>query len=383
MTFALVGLTGLTGCASDAAEAERSAAAPSAVPTLATVQWQRLPDPPLSPRLATIAVAVDGKLLVVGGDDGPPCPPNADCAPSAEPRSDGATYDLDAGTWAPIATAPVGLLNQSPFAVAGEALYVLVEDGLLSYDVGADRWDRHAAPSAEHRDVQLVSISGRPAAVSGTRAADGPPDEIYDPATDTWADLPADPLGPSFDRTYTDTPGGAVLTAKADVTNPTADAPTLVRAARLSPDLTTWEQFSDSDQIGGYRWAWTGTRLVDPTLGEADGGKVGNWGRSVPWGGRLDPGSGTWTRLPAAPKGYSRTGWKVEALGGPVSAAGGWFYDDRSGAWAKLLRPDGAPQYPGAAVWVGDTLIVWGGQSDVDGEDALSGSAWALPVDPV
>lgn len=382
MTAALMGgLLGLAGCASDSVDQD-PAAAPSAVPTLSTVQWERLPDPPLSPRLAAIAVAVDDRFLVVGGDDGPPCPPNADCAAStSEPRRDGASYDPATQTWELVAEAPVGLLNQYPFVVAGETLYVLAEDGLLAYDVATDSWDQHPAPSAEHRDVQLVSISDRPGAVSGERTEDGAPDEIYDPAAETWEELPADPLGASYDRTYTDTPLGAVLTAKESVADPSAEVPSLVRAARLSSDLTTWTPLPVSDQIGGYRWAWTGERMVDPTLGEADGGQVGDWSRSVPWGGRLDPESGTWSRLPGSPKGYSKTGWKVEALGGPVSAAGGWFYDDRSGGWAKLLRPDGAPEYPGAAVWVSDTLFVLGGQSD--GQAGLSGWAWALTVDPI
>jgi hypothetical protein len=332
--------------------------------------------------LAAIAVAVNDLFLVVGGDDGPPCPPNADCAPrSSEPRRDGATYDAATHRWQNVAEAPVGLLDQYPYVVAGEVLYILTEDGLLSFDVAADTGAEHPAPDSDHRDVHLVSIADRPAAVSGDHAAGSPADEIYDPETESWTDLPADPLGPSFDRTYTDTPTGAVLTAKESVPSPGSDAPTLVRAARLSPDLKTWEPLPDSDLIGGYRWAWTGERMVDPTLGEADGGQVGNWGRSVPFGGRFDPATRTWSRLPAAPKGYSRTGWKVEALGGPVSAAGGWFYDDRSGRWSKLLRPTGAPEYAGPAAWVGDTLFVLGGQSEGSGPAALSGWAWALRVE--
>lgn len=383
MAAVLVGLIGLAGCASDSVETEDAAAAmPTAIPTLAAVQWERLPDPPLSPRLAAIAVSVDERFLVVGGDDGPPCSPNADCAPrTSEPLRDGATYDPATRQWEAVAQSPVGLLSQYPYVVAGEALYVLTEDGMVAYDVATDTWDQHPAPASVHRDGHLVSIAGRPAVVSGERLTGSPADETYDPATERWDEIPVDPLGLSFDRTYTDTPAGAVLTAKESVPNPSSEVPALVRAARLSPDLTTWERLPDSDLIGGYHWAWTGERMVDPTLGEAAGGQVGNWGRSVPFGGRFDPASATWSRLPAAPQGYSRTGWKVEALGGPVSAAGGWYYDDRTEVWSKLLRPDGAPEYAGAATWVGDTLFVLGGQSEGQGEETLSGWAWALAVD--
>jgi hypothetical protein len=30
-------------------------------------------------------------------------------------------------------------------------------------------------------------------------------------------------------------------------------------------------------------------RLINPTLGDADGGEVGNWGRTYPYGGIFDP----------------------------------------------------------------------------------------------
>lgn len=49
------------------------------------------------------------------------------------------------------------------------------------------------------------------------------------------------------------------------------------------------------DQVGGS-WTWTGQRLVDPTLGGADGGQVNNYGRVIPYGGRLDPATGDWSR---------------------------------------------------------------------------------------
>jgi hypothetical protein len=383
MAAALVGALGLAGCASDSVEPQGSAAAPSSVPTFASVQWDRLPDPPLSPRLAAIVVALDDRLLVVGGDDGAPCPPTADCAGPRDPSQDGAIYDPATREWSPIADAPIGLDDGNAAVVVGSKLYVLdggSERQLISYDPTSDAWTR-LEPGDHARYVNLVALGDLVAVVSGTREEGDPTDQVYDPATDTWTDLPPDPLGASFDRVLTDTPTGAILTAKESVPHPGSAAPAIVLAAQLSPDHATWKRLPDSDLIGGYRWAWTGQRMVDPTLGEADGGEVGNWGRSVPFGGRFDPATQTWSRLPGAPKGYSKTGWKVEALGGPVSAAGGWFYDDRSGRWSKLLRPDGAPEYAGSAAWVGDTLFVVGGQFEASGAYALSAGAWALTVD--
>jgi hypothetical protein len=376
----LVGL-GLTGCSSDPAQTA-SATAASGAPTAAPLPWTRLPDPPLSPRVAAIAVGLEDRLLVVGGEDGPPCPPNADCAAAPDPRRDGASYDPATRNWTPVAAAPVGVLSQDPHVVAGDLLFILTADGLISYDPAEDSWTRHPAPEGDHRDLRLVALGDQPAAVAGERRTDSPPDEVYDPDAEDWVPLPADPLGPSFDRVFTDTPTGAVLTAKQSVPDPGSAEPAVVRAALLSTDLTTWQKLPDSDIIGGYRWAWTGKRLVDPTLGEADGGQIDNWGRSLPYGGTFDPESATWGRLPGAPAAYSG-GWMVEALGGPVSASGGWLYDDRTESWSELSPPAGAPQLPGAAVWVGDDLFVVGGQyEDRPGQQGLAGGAWVLTVDP-
>lgn len=379
-TTVLLGLA-LSGCASDPVGSTTEASPTSGgVATVSPAEWTRVPDPPLTPRAAAIAVALGTRLLVVGGDDGPPCPPNADCTATPDARRDGALYDPDGETWEPAAAAPVGLLSQDRHVVAGEVLFVLTEDGLVSYDAEADRWARHPAPEHEHRDLRLVAIGDRPAVVAGERATDSPVDEIYDRDSEQWTHLPLDPLGPSFDRVFTDTPAGVVLTAKSSVRQPNATGPAVVRAAQLSPDLQAWTALPDSDLIGGYRWAWTGERLVDPTLGEADGGAVNNWGRSLPYGGILDPDSETWGRLPGAPAAYSG-GRLVEALGGPVSASGGWLYDDRAESWSELTAPPGAPPLPGPAAWVDDHLFVVGGQyDDRTGEDGLSGAVWMLTV---
>lgn len=113
------------------------------------------------------------------------------------------------------------------------------------------------------------------------------------------------------------------------------------------------------DQLGG-RWTWTGQCLVDPTLGGADGGQVNNYGRVIPYGGRLDPATGDWSPLPNAPA-QSSGGWPADALDGPRIAAGGWLYDDSNGSWTPLPQPEGAPADPGPSVWADYVLVVYGG----------------------
>ena len=131
---------------------------------------------------------------------------------------------------------------------------------------------------------------------------------------------------------------------------------------------------------------------MDPTTGGADGGEVNGYGRVIPFGGRLDPATGTWSRLPDPPAEYTG-GWTVEAPGGTVMAADGWLYDDQAETWTRLPRPMGAPEDPGPAVWAGDVLVVHGGtdwehidweaagSDEWTPENVYSTSAWAyLPA---
>src|SRR5688572_28831883 len=73
-----------------------------------TRPWKELPAPPLSPRVFPAGFWTVEEVVLVGGSDAPPCPPNASCTvPRTPPLSDGAAYDPHAGTWRPIADAPV------------------------------------------------------------------------------------------------------------------------------------------------------------------------------------------------------------------------------------------------------------------------------------
>ena len=173
--------------------------------------------------------------------------------------------------------------------------------------------------------------------------------------------LPDDPFALSFDRSITATDEGLVLTAKAigrrwQPGRP-RPGPRRPAAARVRPVARAARRATSSAAGAGRGPA---KRLVDPTLGGADGGEVNGYGRTIPYGGALDPATGTWSRLPDAPR-EQTGGWPVEALDGPVIAVEGWLYDDAAGTWDRLRRPKGAPPEPGVGVWAGDTLLVLGG----------------------
>ena len=122
--------------------------------------WERLPDPPLSPRENAVAVSAGGSALIVGGSDAEPCPPNASCVPTRQPPlRDGAVFDPHAGTWARIADAPVGMSFASAAVVGGD-VYLLTpgEPGrpgapaaFLRYRPGDDRWTRLPLPDGAAR----------------------------------------------------------------------------------------------------------------------------------------------------------------------------------------------------------------------------------------
>ncbi|MEO9324467.1 hypothetical protein ABFT23_13310 [Nocardioides sp. C4-1] len=343
-------------------------------PTVVGAQdsWEQLTGSPLSPREGPVVAVVGTEAVVVGGYAGPPCPPGADCElPPDAYRVDGAALDVADRTWRRIADAPLRVPAMAPRAVVGSELFVLVRRVLLVWRSETDAWRQVALPSRAPSWATLLADGDRLVVGSASDEQGERPDLALDVATGRWTPLPPDPLGRSFDRALTPTPSGLVLTAHQLVGDGPAD-PSLVRAAVLPPGATEWRVLPASDQLGGWRWAWTGERLVDVTLGGADGGEVDGYGRVIPFGGRLDVDAGTWSPLPDAPA--ERTGgWPVEAPSGPVVAAEGWLYDDRTEEWATVPVPPEAPREPGPAVWVGDRLVVVGGVDWPD--DAFAGSS--------
>jgi hypothetical protein len=343
----------------------------------ATGTWHKLSAPPLSPRQGAITAWTGTEALFLGGDTGPPCPPSADCAAPQARARDGAAFDPEKDGWRRTALAPVPLEPYASHAVIGDEVWVVAEGALLSYDASADAWATHRAPSSLPEYGQVVADGGRVIVVRSERHSSDEPDQVYDTQAQTWSHLPADPLDPAFGRMLTATSVGLVLTGHDLVAQPGSDKPSFVRAALLAPDSDRWKLLTDSDQLGGGQWTWTGKRMVDPTPGGADGGEVNGYGRTIPSGGILDPVMDEWSRLPHPPKDLTG-GWGVEALAGPLAAGAGWIYDDRDQTWTTVPRPADGPSRAGSAVWAGEQLIALGGVDDDAGYTikALSRDAW-------
>ena len=72
--------------------------------------WDRLPTPPLSPRMGSLTGWTGSEVLVVAGRDGPPCYPSPGCVGQAgRPLRDGAAFDPETGSWRRLARAPAPL----------------------------------------------------------------------------------------------------------------------------------------------------------------------------------------------------------------------------------------------------------------------------------
>jgi hypothetical protein len=335
-------------------------------------------DAPLSPRYDAAAFWTGTEVLVIGGRDDAPCPPNADCARSADAAlPDGAVYTPAIDRWRSISPAPVPL--ERPLgAVIGQTLYVLQRDrGFLAYDVATDAWTRLAPPDVPGSVSGLVSLAGRVVAVRGSDEAGPMADAVYDPAAAVWAPLPDDPLGPSFDRTMVATPDGLVLTAVPLVAQPNSAEPSLYRAASLDGTTLAWTRLPDSEVVAGAPvWGWAGGLVVNADLGSADGGEVNGWGRSFPFGGMLDSSTGGWHDLPdpaVAPgpfRGLSATGdpWALSSAGLVLHVP--------SRTWQPVPAPPDSPDGTAAVTWAGDRLFVWGGVSWNGGTGLLLGVGW-------
>jgi len=140
--------------------------------------WQRLADPPLSPRTGSLAVRVGHRVLVLGGRrDG-------------HALRDGASYDLTTGRWRHL-DLPVALsARDAVAAAAGVAVIRHRAAGHASWWTlrGARAWTR--LRQVPPRASAPVAFGSEVYAVAGRRVV------VYSVSLDRWTRLPADPVRP-------------------------------------------------------------------------------------------------------------------------------------------------------------------------------------------
>ncbi|MEQ8717691.1 MAG: hypothetical protein RIE08_08775 [Acidimicrobiales bacterium] len=347
------------------------------------IAWERVPDGPLSPRDEATIVWTGTEVLVVGGTDFV-CPAAASCVTPEDPKfRDGAAYDPDTGTWRSIAEAPVGFTSAAT-AVLGDDVYFSTtadwtnEPVLLRYSLGADAWTTLDAPSGIDVAWALVATDTMLVAYSTTDEVGPVADFVFDLATQTWAELPDDPMGPAYDRHMVWDGSQIYLFDKALVEQPGgADGPSLTRSSRLDVASGTWERLADSDMLTTGPWLVEGTRLINATLGCADGGQVNNYGRCVPNGGVYDTATDTWSDLPNAPIQGQKDAVSSGAVG-PLSvqihSTGLPAFDAVTDQWFTMA--DSGPGTGRRVTSVGAAAFIYSGTRAGDGSTDIVDDAW-------
>jgi hypothetical protein len=311
------------------------------------------------------------------------------------PLADGAAFDPRTREWRRIADAPLPF-EWAQGLVVGTTAYLWVlgsperpdaDAGFLAYHIEENRWEELPLPPGDLGWLHgIVQAGDRIVAYRGSDEQDEQPDFVFDPATSSWSELPPDPLSPSFDRSMAWSGRELLLFEHELVLNPGAEEPALTRAAALDLESGSWRRLPDSEILATGPWVVVNGRLVNPTLGGADGGEEGNWGRAYPYGGILDPASGEWSELPHPPGGEEDWGSGVlDTPGGVLTESGGhyfanrgWVLDTSDDAWIEIPPLDTDELVTGrTVVAAGDDLLVFGGARWDSVGATLLADAWA------
>ena len=358
--------------------------------------WVRLPDPPLSGRDDANVVGVGDQVIVFGGTDYL-CPPGADCSiGDSVAFADGAAFDRSLNEWRPIADLPVATLLANT-AVVGDQVFALtrgfgaVRRELVSYHMGDDAWNKVGLPfeAFPHGSWSIAAVGDKIVLYATTDENGTAPDWEFDPALESWSELPDDPLGPGFNRSMVWNGEALFLFDKALVDSPGgADGPSYTRAARYQNGA--WTALPTADTIGPGPELVDGHRLIAPVLGCADGGTNNNFGRCIPYGAIFDTTANEWSELPNA-LGHGRKGiWAYGGVSGTdlvARSTSGPFFDATADEWFELppLDPETNPGSNGAnnqtsiarqAASVGDAIMVVGGAEYGPGGAALLADAY-------
>ena len=341
--------------------------------------WTQLPASPLSLRGSTTLHWTGDEVLLLGGSDAPPCPPNASCIePTTPPLADGAAFDPATRTWRTIATAPVPfewatvlqLGDVVYFAVPGSSGRPETRAAFLAYDLARDRWTDLPVPTGSELEGGLVAAGERVVFYPTGDEFGEHPDWIFDPATGEWTGLPDDPLPATYSRWMKQEDGKLVLRAQKAVPNPTGDEPWFV----TSLDFHSLE-WSDPKSEEPETRQFSMVPGIAPTESERAAVEA-EWDTlSNPPAGQTDFGEGAFATALITDEDVYYFDYD------------GWAYDARVGDWLEIapLEPDGAIE--GTYVPVGRDLLAFGG-IEWHGDYGLEGTflnetwMWSPPAVP-
>lgn len=339
--------------------------------------WRSIAPSPLSARSGSASVWTGEEMIVVGGNVGPPCPPNADCGRplASELRADGAAYNPRTDRWRLIAAAPEPL-TYARAAWTGREVIVIdawaISNGesghTFAYNHRADDWRELEPPP----DPYLIGgvWNGRELFYWQSEERANNADWSLDPSTGRWTQLPDDPFGDSYDRAYVWVGDRFIVLGLASK----GSEDKTFQVAEYDPTARTWRQLPDSQVgFGGIDWFFHQGYVVNPY-------EDPRFDTDLPRGGAYDPETQKWSETPQSGH-YIYDSCPLGPLGSEgdwIAPAGGVLYSlDPADT---VIAPD-CPQLPepAAGAWTGEQVIIWGGPSQDFKTNTAIGLTWSPP----
>ncbi|HSC73629.1 MAG TPA: hypothetical protein VLB89_05640 [Gaiellaceae bacterium] len=313
------------------------------------------------------------------------------------------TPDFDARTsvWTGKQMIVFGRDQQTALDSRGKAYSTGSVNVAAAYDPRSKRWRKLSPPAKTSGFMHLSSVwTGKEMLVwgQGTHLA-------YNPATDTWRQLPTSPLLRVHDGF-----GAVVWTGKEMLGwggGCCGDA--FSDGVAFNPVTNKWRALPRAGLAGDQQpvGVWTGKRYIVFARSRAAAYDPARnaWRRVAPaqlrpaaavWGGArvfvttasrtafaYDPATDRWHKLPLLPRGRIGTvavwdGAHLLVWGG---ARGGASLMPGAKQWTPFARGPLPARLEPTAVWTGSTLLVWGGvPTKTWGHDAAAGAAYTPPA---
>ncbi|QHP88074.1 Kelch repeat-containing protein [Mycolicibacterium monacense] len=340
-------------------------------------RWAELP-PLLQPRAAASAAVVGERIIVTGGVDA-----SGKVLDTTE-IFDGTGWRLGAAMPTPRQMSAAASDDRLVYVVGGttgSADLATVE----AYDPAADTWTDLPPLPQPRSDFGAASADGRLVAVGGESAGQELGSVVaLDFVARTWSPLP-DMTGPRRGMAVAGV--GRTVYAIGGATGDgavTASAESLKLAARRPQPVAQWRTLPDAP-TARLMMAWT---VLGDTIWVAGGMSHGESLQTVE---SYDTRTGTWQPQPPLPIPLHHATaatyrGEVVVLGGAtdsIADASNKVFAFRDGAWVDL-PPLQHARVAGAAAVVGDQLVVVGGQDDkqlVAQTEVFDGQSWTQAAD--
>ena len=374
--------------------------------------WTQLPSAGLAARVDFSYVSTGRSMIVWGGD--PRLGRDAPLAAEGPrgPYADGAAFDVATSTWAPLAAAPISGRRGHSAVWTGTHMIVFggrgpaqgctrlcgipstheaLNDG-ASYDPATDRWSPIApAPLAGRAGHSAVWVQNKMVVWGGDvqgggSVADG---SSYDPVANAWTPLPPAPLEPRvLHRTVATAHrmlvwGGQNVSEEGRFTKYLADGAIYSPADNAWTPMAPYPQTTETSGRVDFSSVWTGTHmLVWGGYGFTEACRPRPCARDD--GAAYDLNTNSWALM--APSGLSARGehravwtgkemvvwggFTATGLGGGPGFEGdaasrrlndGAAYNPADDTWSQLPDSPLLGRRGHAMVWVGEKMVVWGG----------------------